>query len=114
MKKELLAVLVSSMLLGSMVTGCSASSSNSGSNTNTTTSNNTSSVNTSSESTTEEPYHLTLAYVGSEQRDAEMVYEAINELTLKELNMTMDIVQLGFGDYEIGRASCRERVYVMV
>lgn len=48
---------------------------------------------------TEEPYHLTMAYVGNEQADQQKVYDAINELTLKELNMTVDFIQLNFGDY---------------
>lgn len=47
----------------------------------------------------EEPYHITMAYVGNEQPDMAKVVAAINELTLKELNMTFDIVQMGFGDY---------------
>ena len=45
------------------------------------------------------PYHLTMAYVGNEQADQQKVYDAINELTLKELNMTVDFIQLNFGDY---------------
>lgn len=46
------------------------------------------------------PYHIVMAYVGNEQPDMDKVVEKINELTLKELNMTFEVIQLGFGDYE--------------
>ncbi|NLO84134.1 MAG: ABC transporter substrate-binding protein [Clostridiales bacterium] len=48
----------------------------------------------------EDPYHITMAYIGNEQPEMNKVLAAINELTLKELNMTFDVIQLGFGDYE--------------
>lgn len=48
----------------------------------------------------EEPYHITMAYVGNAQPDVDKVVAAINALTLAELNMTFDLVQLGFGDYQ--------------
>jgi len=47
----------------------------------------------------EEPYHITMAYVGNEQPDMDKVVVAINELTLAELNMTFDVIQLGWGEY---------------
>lgn len=48
----------------------------------------------------EEPYHIVMCYVGNEQPDMSKVVAAINELTLKELNMTFELVQLGWGDYQ--------------
>ena len=48
----------------------------------------------------EEPYHITMAYVGNEQPDMDKVVAAINELTLAELNMTFDVIQLGWGEYQ--------------
>ena len=48
----------------------------------------------------EEPYHIVMAYVGNEQADMDKVVEKINELTLRELNMTFEIIQLGYGDYQ--------------
>lgn len=49
--------------------------------------------------TMEEPYHITMAYIGNEQPDMDKVLAAINEVTMRELNMTFDIMQLGWGDY---------------
>lgn len=49
--------------------------------------------------TDEEPYNIVFAFLGSEQEDQQMVWDAINELTLKELNMTFEPLLLSWGDY---------------
>lgn len=48
----------------------------------------------------EEPYHATLMYlVASDASDQEAVSEAINKLTMRELNMTVDLLPVTIGTY---------------
>jgi putative aldouronate transport system substrate-binding protein len=47
----------------------------------------------------ENPYHVTMAFLGGPMEDDARVFAAINELTLRELNMTFDAVPLSWGDF---------------
>jgi putative aldouronate transport system substrate-binding protein len=47
----------------------------------------------------EKPHHIVMAYIGGDQEDMPKVAAAINELALKEINMSIEFVQMGFGDY---------------
>lgn len=48
----------------------------------------------------EKPYHIVMAHMvdTGDFRDLDEVVAAINELTLRELNMTFEVLQLGWGD----------------
>lgn len=47
-----------------------------------------------------EPHNITMAFLGREMADQQMVWDAINELTLRELNMTFTPILMGFGEYQ--------------
>ncbi|MDR0721134.1 MAG: ABC transporter substrate-binding protein [Treponema sp.] len=47
----------------------------------------------------EAPYHITMAFLGAPMDDDAKVYAAINELTLRELNMTFEAAPLSLGDF---------------
>ncbi len=48
----------------------------------------------------DETYQITMCYPGpADQTDYQKVMDAINELTMEELNMTFNGIQLGFGDW---------------
>lgn len=47
----------------------------------------------------EAPYHVTMAFLGSPMEDDAKVFAAINELTLRELNMTFEAMPLSWGDF---------------
>ncbi|MDR0719785.1 MAG: ABC transporter substrate-binding protein [Treponema sp.] len=47
----------------------------------------------------EAPYHITMAFLGAPMDDDAKVFAAINELTLRELNMTFEAAPLSFGDF---------------
>ena len=45
------------------------------------------------------PHNITMAFLGQEFPDQGMVWDAINEIMLADLNMTFDPIVMGFGDY---------------
>jgi putative aldouronate transport system substrate-binding protein len=47
----------------------------------------------------ETPYTITIAYIGGEQPNQTNVLQAVNDLTLENINMNIEFIQLGFGDY---------------
>jgi putative aldouronate transport system substrate-binding protein len=47
----------------------------------------------------EAPSHITMAFLGGPMEDDARVFTAINELTLRELNMTFEAVPLSWGDF---------------
>lgn len=47
----------------------------------------------------EEPHKIVMIYPADEQEDQQKVFDAINELTLQELNMTFEPIVVGWGDY---------------
>jgi putative aldouronate transport system substrate-binding protein len=47
----------------------------------------------------EAPYHVTMAFLGGPMEDDAKVFAAINELTLRELNMSFEAVPLSWGDF---------------
>ena len=50
----------------------------------------------------EEPYTVTMMFIGNTQDDEEKVEAAINELTMRDLNMKLDILRrrkIGFDDW---------------
>jgi putative aldouronate transport system substrate-binding protein len=47
----------------------------------------------------EKPHHIVMAYIGSDQGDMAKVTAAINEASLRDINMTVEFIQMGFGDY---------------
>lgn len=101
MKKVLIACIISSMAL-SMFTSCSSSESNGPSST----------PSSGSTSTAEEkgnesgyvpnfdedPYNVHFLYI-SQGRDVSGVQEAVNELALSEMNMTIELDALSWGTY---------------
>jgi putative aldouronate transport system substrate-binding protein len=48
---------------------------------------------------TGKPHHIVMAYVGTDQTDMAKVVEAINKASLRDLNMTVEFIQMGFGDF---------------
>ena len=53
-----------------------------------------------SSGSSDETYQITMCYPGpADQTDYQKVMDAINELTMEELNMTFNGIQLGFGDW---------------
>jgi putative aldouronate transport system substrate-binding protein len=40
-----------------------------------------------------------MAYIGSDQQDMARVAAAINEVSLRDINMTVEFIQMGFGDF---------------
>lgn len=102
MKKRVLAALLAASLTAISFASCggSGSGNNSSSADNTGSTASTGSSTASTDSSDEEPYHIVMTYLGgSEQADYQEVMDAINELTMEELNMTFEGVQLSFGDY---------------
>jgi putative aldouronate transport system substrate-binding protein len=45
------------------------------------------------------PHHIVMAYIGGDQEDMAKVAAAINDAALRDINMTVEFVQMGFGDY---------------
>ncbi|MDR1177050.1 MAG: ABC transporter substrate-binding protein [Treponema sp.] len=45
------------------------------------------------------PHHIVMAYIGGDQQDMAKVTAAINEASLRDINMTVEFIQMGFGDY---------------
>ena len=48
----------------------------------------------------EEPYHISFMYLGSAAEDQELVEAAVNELTLRELNMTVSLIPVTFANWQ--------------
>lgn len=55
---------------------------------------------TSTESTAGGDYTITMAYIGNEQPRQAEVLQKVSELTKSELGMDLQLIQLGFGDYQ--------------
>lgn len=81
MKRKLLALLLMTAFTVSTMTGFRMSSAK-------------------AQKSVEAPYELTMAYVGNAQPDMPKVVEKINELTVKKLNIKVNIIQLGYGDFQ--------------
>ncbi len=95
MKKKLLSVILVSALTLSLLSGCSSGGADAE-----TTGNTSTEQNSEESGNAEEPYNVTMVYIGTEQADMQRIEDAISELTLKELNMTVDFIQMSFGDYQ--------------
>lgn len=80
MKMKWIAALMVSVMIASMLGGCGGSSEpkEGGSD--------------SAKDTKEEPYTVTMMFIGNTQDDEQKVEDAINELTMKDLNMKLDIM----------------------
>ena len=102
MKKRVLAAILAASLSALAFASCrgeTSTDSSTGSESSTTNTDSTASTedgNTASDGT----YQITMAYLGlAEQPDNAEVMQAISDLTMKELGVTFEGVQLGFGDY---------------
>ena len=97
MKKRLLSLTIVLLMFVSMLGACGNNTAKveDGSKSN----NTPASDQGNTQETEEDPYHVTFAYIGNEQQDMDKVEAEINKITLRDLNMTVDIIQLGFGDY---------------
>ncbi len=100
MKKRLFASILIAALTAASFASCGGSGNSSSTSSGSESQTSGSSAAAESDSSDEAPYAITMAYLGgSEQPDYQEVMDAINELTMKELNMTFEGVQLGFGDF---------------
>ena len=98
MKKRLLSLTFVLILVISMFGACSKQDANEGKSNKASSTGDASDQGTTS-SSQEKPYNVTFAYIGNEQPDMDKVEAEINKITLRDLNMTVDIIQLSFGDY---------------
>ncbi len=90
MKKKWLAILLSVAAIGSLLSGCGQSGSDGKSET----------ANVGEVDFDEEPYEATLMYwVANDARDVEFVEKALNELTLEQLNIKVNLMPLTLGTY---------------
>ena len=100
MKKRLFASILIAALTAASFASCGGSGNSGSTSSGSESQTSGSSAAAESGSSDEAPYAITMAYLGgSEQTDYQEVMDAINELTMKELNMTFEGVQLGFGDF---------------
>ena len=108
MKKRIFAAMLAASLAAVSFASCGGS--NSGSTTSTDNGGSTTAststdkggetASTGSDGSSDAPYTITMAYLGgSEQPDAAEVHAAIDELTMNELNMHWEGIQLSFGDF---------------
>lgn len=94
MHKRILVMLLAVALVLSLVTGCSNGSKPDSSTADP-------GQEEASGEPAEEPYEINFQYlVAFEGPDQEEVAEAINELTMKELNMTVNLLPMTFGTYQ--------------
>ena len=100
--KKLLALGLAFAMCLSLLTGCSGNnngSNNSASNS-ATTGDETSTGDTGNENSNEEPYEVNFAYlVASTGSNMDKVREAMNELTMEELNMTVNLIPMTFSEF---------------
>ena len=100
--KKLLALGLAFVMCLSLLTGCSGNnngSNNSASNS-ATTGDETSTGDTGNENSNEEPYEVNFAYlVASTGSNMDKVREAMNELTMEELNMTVNLIPMTFSEF---------------
>lgn len=88
MKRKLLSVLLSVSLVATMFVGCGGSDNGGGD------------VGNVEINFDEDPYEATLMYwVANDARDVDAVEAAFNEITLKELNMKVDLQPITLGTY---------------
>lgn len=107
MKKRIFAAMLAASLAAVSFASCggnggSTTSTDNGSSTtaSTSTDKGDETASTGSSDSSEAPYTITMAYLGgSEQPDAAEVHAAIDELTMNELNMHWEGIQLSFGDF---------------
>ena len=102
MKKRLFAAILAASLSAAALASCGGSGSSSSTNNPNASGSGSSTASTESgTSDSEEPYTITMAYIGaSDQPDYQEVMDAINELTMNELNMKFDGIQMSYGDYQ--------------
>ena len=87
-KSKILALLLSASLVASAASGCSNSSSSSN-------------ASPTSGSGKEAPYTVNFMYLSpGTQKDQQAVDDAINALTMKELNMKVNIIPMSLGSYQ--------------
>ena len=100
--KKLLALGLAFVMCLSLLTGCSGNnngSNNSASNS-ATTGDETSTGDTGNENSNEDPYEVNFVYVvASVGSNMDKVREAMNELTMEELNMTVNLIPMTFSEF---------------
>lgn len=103
MKKRVLAAILAASLSALAFASCGGNTtteSSSDSSTGTESSSTDSTASTDGDTASDGTYQITMAYLGlAEQPDNAEVMQAISDLTMKELGVTFEGVQLGFGDY---------------
>lgn len=98
MLKKILSLTMAALILVSVFAACG--SGNSSSSTTSTTSTESSEASETGVNFDEEPYEINFMYmVAQEGSGQEAVNKAVNELTLKELNMTVNMMPMTFGTY---------------
>lgn len=90
--KRRLWIFVMIMILLFSLAGCDSKTSN-------TTDNDLEASPNSDSETQDEPYKVTLAYIGDEFPDEDKVLEKVNEIMKKDINMELDIIVLNWGTY---------------
>lgn len=90
MKRNLIALLLTSLLLAATFAGC---------NNKKDTSSNDSTSGNQVINKTAAPYKVTMAYIGDEYADEAMVLEKVNEILKSDINMELDLVALPYGTY---------------
>lgn len=98
MKKRVLAALLTGAMLVSMLAGCGDDTAGGESGTASAGAGTTEQTAGSAEGDGE-MYHIVMAYMGNEQADHDKVDAAISELTQRELGMTFESVQMGYGEF---------------
>jgi putative aldouronate transport system substrate-binding protein len=92
MKRKFLAVILSVCMLATVITGCKSNDSSSASNDNDTEAAGSQSAEVTT-AASEETYHAVLAYVvPAEQKDMGLVQDAINAITVPEINVEVELL----------------------
>ncbi len=96
MKKRILALILVLIMAMTILAGCG----NSAKSSSDTDKGNATSANTAEgDASTEEPYKVTMAYIGDEFADEAKVLEKVNEVMRKDINMELDLIALSWGTY---------------
>ncbi len=101
MKKRIFAAVLAASLSAAAFASCGGSNTSNNGTIESTSSSDSKDGNTAGSFDSEEPYTITMAYIGgSEQPDYSEVMQAIDDLTMKELNMHFEGIQMAYGDYQ--------------